>query len=405
MESDLKDKTVCMSIDGWSNVHHEPVICIVVTDVLDNCVHLIKTIGTTDNRHDATYLLEVAIDGIRACLELGCKVTSLVTDNAANMNRMRQDLAQAETDVPVEDVITYGCSSHILHLLSKDIGLRDVNEHVKQVIKYFRNTHFASAKYKEAGGKSLVLPLDVRWNTYCDCLESYIVNWPILVNVCRENRSAIDTNISRKVNDLQIKSNAEGHLEILKKISVALDKTQSNKCTLSEVSEVWIDLRNQFEILLEDCKIDQSTFQHFKKRYEMAMTPCHYLANILDPKYKGQHLNEEEMDQGMNYVLEYHPEIMCEILKFKAQTTPFKDYLFSNNALNNTSSITWWLALRNNISEKMLSLNMQLHSVVASSAGVERVFSTFGFIHSKVRNRLGIQKAGKLVTIFKHLNN
>ncbi|CAI6370707.1 unnamed protein product [Macrosiphum euphorbiae] len=106
------------------------------------------------------------------------------------------------------------------------------------------------------------------------------------------------------------------------------------------------------------------------------------------------------MDQGMNYVLEYHLEIMSEILKFKAQTTPFKDYLFSNNALNNTSSITWWLALRNNISEKMLSLNMQLHSAVASSA----VLSTFGFIYSKVRNRLGIQKAGKLITIFKHLN-
>jgi len=136
-----------------------------VTDVSDNCVHLIKTIDTTDSRHDASYLLEIAIDGIRACLELGCKVTSLVTDNAANMNRVRQVLAQAETDVPVEDVITYGCLSHILHLLSKDIRLRDINEHVKQVIKYFRNTHFASAKYKEAGGKSFVLPLDVRWNT------------------------------------------------------------------------------------------------------------------------------------------------------------------------------------------------------------------------------------------------
>lgn len=133
---------------------------------------------TTDNRHNATYLLEVAIDVIRTCLELGCKVTSIVMDNATNMNRMRQDLAQAETDVhvSVEDVITYGFSSHILHLLSKDIRLRDGNEHVKQVIKYFRNTHFASARYKEAGGKSLVLPLDVRWNIYCECLESYIVN-------------------------------------------------------------------------------------------------------------------------------------------------------------------------------------------------------------------------------------
>lgn len=132
MESDLKNKTVCMSIDGWSNVHNESVICIVVTDVLDNSVNLIKTIDTADNRHDASYLLEIAVDGIRACFELGCKVTSLVTDNAANMNRMRQDLAQVETEVPVQDIITYGCSSHILHLLSKDIRLKDVNEHLNK---------------------------------------------------------------------------------------------------------------------------------------------------------------------------------------------------------------------------------------------------------------------------------
>ena len=43
-------------------------------------------------------------------------------------------------------------------------------------------------------------------------------------------------------------------------------------------------------------------------------------------------------------------------------------------------------------------------TAVASSAGVERVFSSFGFVHSKVRNRLGIEKAGKLVFMYKLLN-
>ena len=38
-----------------------------------------------------------------------------------------------------------------------------------------------------------------------------------------------------------------------------------------------------------------------------------------------------------------------------------------------------------------------------SSASVERVFSTFGFVHSKVRNRLGIENAGKLVFLHKLL--
>ena len=47
----------------------------------------------------------------------------------------------------------------------------------------------------------------------------------------------------------------------------------------------------------------------------------------------------------------------------------------------------------------------QLLGAVASSAGVERVFSSFGLVHSKIRNRLGVTKAGKLVFIYKVVNS
>ena len=40
----------------------------------------------------------------------------------------------------------------------------------------------------------------------------------------------------------------------------------------------------------------------------------------------------------------------------------------------------------------------------ASSASVERIFSRFGLIHSKLRNRLGVEKAAKLVFLYKVLN-
>ena len=43
-------------------------------------------------------------------------------------------------------------------------------------------------------------------------------------------------------------------------------------------------------------------------------------------------------------------------------------------------------------------------TVTASSAGVERVFSHMGLVHSKLRNRLGVLKAGKLAFLFKLLN-
>ncbi|XP_077262588.1 uncharacterized protein LOC143897656 [Temnothorax americanus] len=54
--------------------------------------------------------------------------------------------------------------------------------------------------------------------------------------------------------------------------------------------------------------------------------------------------------------------------------------------------------------EKFLDLCNQLLTSVAATAGLERFFSNFGIIQSKLRNRLGNEKASKLVFMFKYLN-
>ena len=41
---------------------------------------------------------------------------------------------------------------------------------------------------------------------------------------------------------------------------------------------------------------------------------------------------------------------------------------------------------------------------VASSSDVEHAFLTFGLVHSKLRNRLGIAKVAKLVFVYRVLN-
>ena len=61
--------------------------------------------------------------------------------------------------------------------------------------------------------------------------------------------------------------------------------------------------------------------------------------------------------------------------------------------------------MEHDIEQDTFDLIISLLTAVASSASVERIFSTFGFVHSAVRNRLGIEKAGKLVFLFRVLNN
>lgn len=40
-------------------------------------------------------------------------------------------------------------------------------------------------------------------------------------------------------------------------------------------------------------------------RYDMAVTPPHLIANILDPRYKGSRLTEEETDSAFQYIYSY----------------------------------------------------------------------------------------------------
>lgn len=37
----LKGKTVCMALDGWSNISNESIVCVCVTDMIDNVVYLL----------------------------------------------------------------------------------------------------------------------------------------------------------------------------------------------------------------------------------------------------------------------------------------------------------------------------------------------------------------------------
>jgi hypothetical protein len=76
-------------------------------------------------------------------------------------------------------------------------------------------------------------------------------------------------------------------------------------------------------------------------RFQQAIKPCHLVAYTLHPAYQGEGLTAE-YQEGL-------------------RRCPFPDVM------------------------------IQLHSVCASSASIERVCTTFGHIHSKIRNRLGVE--------------
>lgn len=388
-----------MSLDGWSNVHNEPIICVTVT-TSDGALHFVNSVDTSGHSHTADYLVEVAQESISKCeSEFGCSVSSLVTDNTVNVKSMREEL-----EVNKElDLLTYGCSAHLLNLLAKDIQIKDVKEHVTHIVKYFRNNHFAAAKLKEEGGLKLVLPQDVRWSSLTNCLESFIKHWPILMKISEEHRGKIDNIVFNKVSNIAIKRNAESLLCRLKPVALSVDSVQKNSCTISEAVEVW----KKLEESLNELKLDKTCMASFIKRYNQALGPPHFLANLIDPRFCGNKLTDIEKKTALSFAKKkYSNSFMPLIMKCFSRSDPFYDFLFEENIVSQMTALNWWrshfnLSVCGPADQKAIK---QLLIATASSASVERLFSTYGLVHSKLRNKLGNEKAAKLVFLYKAFN-
>ena len=98
-----------------------------------------------------------------------------------------------------------------------------------------------------------------------------------------------------------------------------------------------------------------------------------------------------------------YPEMIPTYLSFLAQTDPFPKLRFREEA-RQVSSTVWWKSLTGSkVSENFIELAIRLVSAPASSASIERIFSTFAHVHNKVPKRLSVEKAQKLVYCYRIL--
>ncbi|XP_045110374.1 uncharacterized protein LOC123504116 [Portunus trituberculatus] len=392
--NEFKGKTVCMAMDGWSNAHNDPVL--VLSLLVDGKMYLIDCVDTKESRYTTDCLVEIAeINAKKVKETFGCTVRSFVTDDYdVNMAEMRKKLVNGE------NILIYGCSAHLLNLLLQEMQIRTMKEDITEIIQYFLNHHIPRSLYKAAGGTLLVMPVETQWNIIADSIESYLKNWEILVKVCKDNSKVLDQEIIRKINDRTLKRTVKDYLERMKPIAVALNSVQRETTLISDAVEIWLKLKDDIKEYLTD----EKDMNNFERIISVALTPAHFLSNMIDPRYQGRRLTSEQKDVAEMYVFVYFPMFLTKLMAFRGKTQPFKDYYFTKNVVETMSPLAWWLTFSSELSENELNIPKKLFTAVASSPGVERIFSNFGHVHSSIRNCLGKEKASKLLTVHKYYN-
>jgi len=84
--------------------------------------------------------------------------------------------------------------------------------------------------------------------------------------------------------------------------------------------------------------------------------------------------------------------------------------MFSETMLETVQPTDWWRYIKlkqqkvvNKLPDGFCDFFISLHCCPASSGSIERIFSTFGLVWDKMRNKLGAQKALKLVQLYRQL--
>src|SRR4051794_4833180 len=132
------------------------------------------------------------------------------------------------------------------------------------------------------------------------------------------------------------------------------------------------------------------------------------VAYILDSQFLEESKNNEMESTGYTeftkfaskkFSREESVELFAKLVNFRNKNSSYNNEIIWKSA-NILNSSIWWQSWPNS---KLQQLAIKVFSIPISSAAAKRNFSTFGFIHNKIHNRLKNDRVKKLVYIYENL--
>lgn len=396
---------------------------------------LYKTICTKTERHTGEYLSEKILEIID---EIGStKVLAVITDSASAMLKARRLINEKYPHISV-----YSCAAHNLHNLVEDImklpSFNEVSNSAKEIVKEINSSHLLkstfteiqddmikSDKTKKAKKVSLKLPGNTRWGSIIFCIESLLYNKKCLKRLVITDGVILKHRVQLNILDDNFWMNLLSLHEIIAPILKWITILEGDYSTLSLVPQAYFEIKTSIEERIENSPLffeDEEMIEQFiKNRMTSLLTPIHFAAHMLDPKFisnfnpttpsKQKTLTINEKVMGTNMIFErvsflygedsnQAVEVSVELADYKEQKGIFSQPILSKT-MKKLDPVTWW---RTNPLDSVLSfVASEILTMPASTAATERTFSKYGNIHNKKRNRLKTERAGKLVYVSHNL--
>lgn len=405
--------SVGLMCDGWSSIKNQSIVNFVLTTPQPV---FYKSLETGVERHTAEYMAQIMVDVIE---EVGQhKVFGIVTDNAANMKA-----AWKKIEAKFSHITCYGCVAHGLNLLLNDLGkltsVDSVISNTKLIINEIKRSPRLLAIMNTKAEKGTVehtlkLPVPTRWGSNVTSLNSMYLNKSHLQQLAVDSEAAALMSRTTKASILSdvYWDQVEGLIKLLKPIATWITMIEGDKPQISSVARIFSEISHHFQSTIASSPLTKSdekkATEALSARQEFCIGPVHKAANLLDPKYLGKHVTEDDIVDAMQFVTEaathlhncMEDEIVADLANYRSKSGLWsKSFIWKSS--EKVDPLTWWKGMCS--SRPLAKVTAMILSLPATSAACERSFSTYGNIQTAKRNRLTTKRASKLVFISQNL--
>ena len=408
-------------MDGWTDARNRPLLNIMVT--CSKGPYFLKAIDCSGQEKNAEFLHTQLCEGIE---EVGATHVVQVVTDAAPVCKAAGMLVQKK----YKHIFWTPCCVHSLNNALKDIGkfqwITDLIEKGRKIQMFICNHHHTQAIYRKFAKVELLKPADTRFASYFILLDRLCeVKGALCSTVVSEawttwRQSTSDTAVEVRgmILDEHFWADVKFVVEFIKPICELIRFADSDKACLGEIYEA-IDSMCEKVKTITDIK-DPSLYPLIEEklhgRWNKLNTPLHCAAYALNPKWhdiqvtgkRAPHQDREVMKGFWAAIKKIYGRgedaaiIRSQWNKFSRGKGKFGSVEALYDMKLKIDPIEWWWNHGGEASE-LQSFAIRLLSQVASSSSCERNWSTYGFIHSLLRNRLGSKKAEKLVYIHSSL--
>ncbi|THU81342.1 hypothetical protein K435DRAFT_617015, partial [Dendrothele bispora CBS 962.96] len=424
--------------DGWKNVAKNSLITGMVN--VEYKPYLLGVTDVSSKPKTAETLLEIVCQEIKHAKEvLGVLVVAWCTDCGGDAAKMRRLLQQK-----YPWLVCLDCWAHQFNLVTGDvlklkISLIEVVDQASDVIKWFLNHSIPlsplNKEQPNAGFlvvRTLILPVLTRWTShYCSTDRLVSLKTPFLrliadENTCRQLIKAAGSKPSRHVAEAKVQRvidiiscqdfwrDLTSLRDLLKPFAIATNAAQADHCCMDTVLLLMGYLYHIHSYSRINARADQDIFilavvfnpyirnKAFRRNHSIRTIGGLWV--IVSRVYKRFYDKLPDRDFRRAFT-----EYISGTGRWSYDGMSLRYHLDDAKAENTfVDRVNVWRELvddPNNYdgANGMVCLAMRICSMVPNSAATERIFSRFGNVHTKTRNRMGAKKTRQIVILSNHI--